>query len=125
MKQDITSRADIMRLMETFYDRLLADPSISYLFTDVAGIDMAEHIPIIADFWESVLFQADTYHRNAMKPHMVLHGKSPLTKAHFDTWLGHFRSVVEDMFAGEKAFQAIERATSISTLMQIKIKQLG
>ena len=125
MKKDIESREDITRLMETFYDRLLADPAISYLFTDVAMIDMPAHIPIIVDFWESVLFQADTYHKNAMRPHMVLHGKSALTKTHFDTWLAHFRGTVEDMFAGEKAFQAIERANSIATLMQIKIKQLG
>lgn len=125
MKKDITSREDLTRLMETFYDRLLKDPSISYLFTDVAQIDMKHHIPIIVDFWNSILFNADSYHNNAMKPHMALHGKSPLKKEHFDTWLMHFRATVDEMFEGEKAFQAKERATSVATLMQIKIKQLG
>jgi hemoglobin len=125
MKDDIRSREDITRLMEVFYDRLLADPSISYLFTDVAGIDMKQHIPVIVDFWESVLFQADTYHKNAMLPHMELHKKSPLLKSHFDTWLSHFQSAADDLFAGENVTRAKSRAHSVATLMQIKISQLG
>jgi hemoglobin len=125
MKNEISSRDDITRLMNIFYDRLLADESISYLFTDVAKINIQEHIPIIVDFWESVLFRSDTYRKNAMQPHMALHAKSPLKKEHFDTWLYHFHGTVDALFEGEKAFQAKERATSIATLMQIKINQLG
>lgn len=121
MKNDIRTREDLTRLMNSFYERLLADSSISYLFTDVAKIDIRSHIPVIVDFWESVLFQSDTYHKNAMQPHMDLHQKSPLKKAHFETWLKYFHGAVDEMFEGQKAILAKQRATSVATLMQIKL----
>ena len=40
MKRDIESREDLLQLMKLFYDKLLHDESISYLFTDVAKIDL-------------------------------------------------------------------------------------
>jgi hemoglobin len=123
MKSDITSREDIERLMNNFYERLLADSSISYIFTDVAKLDIKTHIPIIADFWESVLLNKNVYHNNPMKIHLDLNDKTALTKDHFDTWLKHFTSVVDDMFEGCVAILAKQRARSVATLMQIKIAQ--
>ncbi len=122
--RDIESRADLLLLMQRFYEKLLADDTISYLFTDVAKIDLAHHLPVLVDFWDSVIFQADTYHKNAMKPHMALHQQSPLKKHHFQAWLAYFRTTVDELFEGEKAFMIKERATSVATVMQIKISQL-
>ena len=48
--KDIATRGDIELLMNTFYERLLADENISYIFTDVAKLDIKTHIPVIADF---------------------------------------------------------------------------
>ncbi len=125
MKNDIQNRADLLQLVTRFYEKLLGDDRISYLFTDVANIDLAHHLPVLVDFWDNVLFQSDTYRKNAMQPHLHLHQLSPLTKEHFNTWLRYFRETVDELFEGEKAFQAKERATSIATVMQIKISQLG
>lgn len=124
MKKDIDSREDLLVLIKTFYEKLLADNSISYLFTDVAKINLEHHFPVLVDFWDSVLFQSDTYHKNAMQPHMALHQKSPLQKHHFETWLRYFKETVDELFAGDNVFIIKERATSIATVMQIKIKQL-
>ena len=124
MKTDIRNREDIRLLMERFYDKLLADESISYLFTDVAKINLEEHFPVLVDFWDSILFQADTYHKNAMKPHLDLHQQSPLEAHHFKTWLGYFISTVNELFEGEKAELARQRATSIATIMQIKVIEM-
>ena len=124
MKKDIESREDIYQLVKSFYSKLLADPTISYLFTDVAKIDLEEHLPVLVDFWDMVLFQHDTYRKNAMQPHMILNQKSPLQTKHFETWLTYFKTTVDELFAGEKAFMAKERATSIATVLQIKIAQL-
>jgi hemoglobin len=123
MKKDITTREDLLRLMKRFYEKLLADNSISYLFTDVAKINLDHHLPVLVDFWDSVLFQSDTYRKNAMQPHMALHQKSPLTKHHFETWLRYFNQTVDELFAGDNAFIIKERATSIGTVMQIKTHQ--
>jgi hemoglobin len=125
MKHDIADREDLFKLLTHFYNKLLADKSISYLFTDVARIDLHHHLGILVNFWDSVLFQADTYRKNAMQPHMSLHQKSPLQKHHFETWLRYFNETVDEMFEGEKASLAKERALSIATVMQIKISQLN
>ena len=123
-KKDIETRSDLLLLMQEFYKKLLADNSINYLFIDVAKIDLPNHLPVLVDFWDSILFQSDTYHKNAMQPHMALHQKSPLDKHHFETWLRYFKETVNELFAGDNAFIIKERATSIATVMQIKIKQL-
>ncbi|MBI3139096.1 MAG: group III truncated hemoglobin [Sphingobacteriales bacterium] len=125
MKNELQNREDLLKLVTRFYEKLLADPSISYLFTEVAKIDLDHHLPVLVDFWDSILFQSDTYRKNAMEPHLRLHHQSPLRKEHFTTWLLHFKASVDELFEGEKAFQAKERATSIATVMQIKISQLG
>jgi hemoglobin len=120
-KTDIRNRNDLYMLMKAFYEKLLADDSIGYLFTEVAKIDLDHHLPILVDFWDSLLFQSDTYRKNAMQPHMILHSKSPLQKHHFETWLRYFKETIDQYFEGEKAFLAKERATSIATMMQLKL----
>lgn len=122
---DITNRADLLKLMRSFYQKLLGDPSISYLFTDIARIDLDHHLPVLVDFWDNILFGSDTYRRNAMQPHMDLHAKSPILPSHFDTWLNYFSATVDELFSGETAFRAKERALSIATIMKIRVKQAG
>ena len=50
-KKDIENREDLHLLMQAFYKKLLSDDSINYLFTDVAKIDILQHIPVLVDFW--------------------------------------------------------------------------
>jgi hemoglobin len=121
--KDITTRADIEFLLESFYEKLLADKSISYIFTDVAKLDIKTHIPVIADFWESVLLNRNVYHNNTMKIHLDLNAKAPLTKLHFDVWLKYFNDTLDELFTGDITLLAKQRAKSVATIMQIKIAQ--
>jgi len=123
-KKDISGREDLQVLMDAFYKRLLADPAINYLFTDVARINILEHLPVLVDFWDSILFQSDTYRKNAMQPHMVLHSKSPLQSQHFETWLKHFNATVDGLFEGEIAFLAKQLALSIATMIELKTSRV-
>lgn len=123
-KKDIQNREDLLQLVTRFYEKLLADDSINYLFTDVAKIDLKHHLPVLVDFWDAILFQSDTYRKNAMQPHLDLHQKSPLSDHHFETWLRYFTETIDDLFEGEKAFLAKERALSIATVMKIKVRQV-
>ncbi len=125
MKKDIENREDLFKLVQRFYVKLLNDPTIAYIFTEVAKIDLDAHLPVLVDFWDMVLFQSDTYRKNAMQPHMHLHQQSPFLKHHFDTWLKYFKSTVNELFEGDKAFLIKERATSIATMMQLKTMQLN
>lgn len=124
MNRDIETREDLFILLQKFYDTLLKDKTIAYIFTDVAKIDMLKHLPIIVDFWEMVLFEAPVYKKNAIQPHLVLNEKSKFEKHHFDTWLNTFGKTVDELFDGKNAFAAKQKAKSIATIMQIKIAQL-
>ena len=121
--KDISSREDIELLMNAFYERLLADDRINYIFTDVANINIKAHIPVIVNFWESVLLNENVYHNNTMKIHMDLNDKTEITKEHFTVWLNHFNTTVDEMFEGQIAMLAKQRARSVATLMEIKIAQ--
>ena len=120
-KKDIATRKDIENLITLFYEKLLSDDSLRYIFTDVAKIELEPHISLISDFWENLIFGADTYRRNAMQPHLDLNKKTPLKKEHFDGWLTHFKDSVDELFEGEKAHFAKNRAQSIAMVMQVKI----
>ena len=124
MKEDIQDRADIAELINRFYDKLLSDPLMAHLFTDIAKTNLKEHLPILYDFWENILFQKGDYKRDAMTPHLDLHRMHPLTDEHFDRWLKLFDESVDELFEGEKARQAKVRALSIATVIRIKIYNL-
>lgn len=121
--KDIETRADLEVLLREFYKRLLADDSINYIFTDVAKMDLEEHLPVITDFWELSLFHTGDYRNNPMKIHMDLNNKQKLTETHFNTWLGHFYSTADSLFSGANAEKIKTRALSIATIMKIKLSE--
>jgi len=121
--KDIENRQDLESLLSVFYDRLLADPSINYIFTDVAKINLQNHLPHIVNFWEQSLFYTGGYRNNVMQIHLDLNDKEPLTDAHFSTWLSHFYDTADTMFKGETTEKLKTRAESIATVMKIKVYQ--
>lgn len=118
---DIENRDDILLIINVFYSKLLADTSISYLFTEVAKINLEQHTPILIDFWDSMLFGTHTYKANAMQPHIDLAKKSNLTKAHFSTWLSHLYTSIDEHYEGLMASTMKNRAKNIAGLMEIKV----
>ena len=120
-KLDIQSRADIENMVNSFYQKVQQDNVISHFFNDVVKLDWSKHIPVMYDFWESILLDKHNYKGNPMPAHISLHEKSPMKKEHFDRWIQLFSSTVDELFQGEKAELAKTRALSIATVMQIKI----
>jgi len=119
---DIITRKDIELLMEKFYDKVKKDDTIGPIFNDVAQVNWAHHIPIICDFWETLLLDSASYRKNAMEVHFSLNRKIPLEEKHFQVWLKLFTDTVDEYFGGEKAEMAKKKAKSIAALMQFKIK---
>jgi len=119
---DIQTRADLELLMERFYAKLLADDSVNYIFTDVAQIDLERHLPHIVDFWEQTLLHSGIYRKNVLQIHLDLDAKERLTKKHFETWLFHFNTTVNEYFTGNISELIKTRALSIATVMQIKLQ---
>jgi hemoglobin len=113
--RDIETRDDCERLVRAFYGRALTDPFIGFIFTDVAKLDLEEHVPQITSFWETVLLGAKTYSGGAFRPHAELHMKVGLREGHFERWLQLWFGTVDELFAGEKADQAKIHALRVGT----------
>lgn len=125
MTRDLETRDDIDALMINFYENAMADGVIGYLFTDLAHLDLAHHLPVIGDFWETVLFSTGAYRKHGRNPlviHAALHEKSPLLPEHFQRWLELFGECVDKLFAGPRAEFAKLRARGVSMRM---IEYLG
>jgi hemoglobin len=119
MKKDIETRADIDDLMNRFYGKALNDEAISYIF-EIAELDLQHHLPVIGDFWETLLLGSGNYQRHGRNPlqiHALLNSKTPLLAEHFRRWLEIFTQTVDETFAGERADFAKLRAEMIANRM--------
>jgi hemoglobin len=123
MMSDIETREHLEIMLTAFYQKVFKDDLISHFFTEVVPLDLNHHLPLITDFWESVLLHAQGYKRNVMEIHLNINKKSALTKEHLDRWVQIFTATVDQFFEGSKATLAKQRAQSIATMMNIKISQ--
>lgn len=121
MKKDLDSREEIEKMVNLFYDRVKMDEKIGHFFTEVIEVDWTKHLPLMYDFWESVILGHATYSGNPMQTHWMLHEKSPMEKSHFEHWLNLFHQNLEENFEGKFTEIARQRSTSIATVMQLKI----
>jgi|SRR5215204_4591118 len=120
MKRDIETREDIDKLMRLFYRDAIADEKIGSIFTDVANLDLEHHLPIIGDFWETLLFRSGDYAhhgRNPLQVHIELDKKIQLTREHFQRWLEIFSATVDSLFTGETAEFIKMRSAAIAVRM--------
>lgn len=123
--KEIENREDLYLLVSQFYKKLLVDNDIKHFFDDMIQKEgLEEHLQILVDFWDNMLFYSGVYKRNAMQPHLLLHLKKPFLPEHFKIWLNHFNSSIDENFKGELAHTAKTRALSIATVMQLKISQM-
>lgn len=121
--KDISDRADIEFLIDEFYKTLKKDEKIGYFFTEVIEISWEEHIPVICDFWETVLFGNRVYSGNPMIKHIALNKKERLEASHFERWIKVWKSTIDKYFEGSKATVAIDRARNIASLMLHKVRE--
>ncbi len=119
--KDIETQDDLYFLVDNFYQRLLSDSSISYIFTDLVKIKLEEHLPILVTFWSQAIFDTGGYFNNLTKIHLDINEKEKLTPELFTIWLNHFNAAVDDNFIGNNAEKIKTQALSLATVMQIKI----
>ena len=114
MLKDIESREDVKTLVNQFYNKVKTDELLAPVFNHV---DWPHHLPIMYDFWSSILLGDQTYRGNPMKKHFPL----PIQQEHFTQWLALFTQTVAENFSGEKAEEAKSRAHSIAGIFQLKM----
>lgn len=122
MKPDITSREHIHLIITDFYQKLIKDESTFPFFEDfIKNKTLEKHIDIITDFWEDIIFQTNKYSNNVLQKHLDINNNIKFSKEHFNTWLTYFTDTVDSNFSGLNAELTKNRATSIATVMQVKM----
>lgn len=120
---DLTSRADIERLVDTFYVHVQADALLGPIFNEIARVDWAAHLPRMYAFWEAVLFGATGFKGNPLAVHRALARQTALTPREFNRWIALFDQTVDALFAGPMANDAKQRAGRIAAIMQHHIAE--
>ena len=113
---DISNYEDIEKLVELFYDKLLAEPITSPKFEH---LNIKEHLPKIVDFWAFILIDKPGYTGNVFDKHLHLN----LETKHFDKWIEFWISTVNELYSGPKAELACQRAQLLSYTFQPKLNQ--
>ncbi len=119
--EDILNTDDLYLLVDKFYQKLLSDISISYIFTDVVKINLEEHLPILVTFWSQAIFNTGGYFNNLTQIHLDISEKEYLTPELFAIWIAHFNASVDENFIGINSEKIKTQALSLATIMQIKI----
>jgi hemoglobin len=114
--KDISDREDIKKLVDTFYNKVRADEVLAPVFNEVIK-DWSHHLPIMYNFWSTLLLGDMSYQGNPFKKHIPL----PLSKQHFQHWLKLFFETLDEMFEGPVATDARNRAASIATIFQYRL----
>jgi hemoglobin len=125
MKKDIETREELEEFLRAFYKKAFADELIGFFFIEVVPLDLKTHIPVIASFWESVVFNTHGYRKNVMEVHRHIHHLSKIKKEHLDRWVKLFTETLDEFFEGLKTELMKQRARSIATLMDIKLNYEG
>ena len=122
---DISSREHIETLINTFYEKVKRDDQIGFIFNDVMKVNWEQHLPVMYDFWETLLLNAGKYARDTMGLHFEVNRQVNLKQEHFTRWLALFSETVDELFQGEIATMATQRAKSIAGIMQFKMNQVN
>ena len=93
---DIVQRIDVKTLVDRFYDKVKKDKLLGPVFNHV---DWPQHLPIMYDFWSSMLLGDQSYRGNPLQRHLHLQ----IDKSH------------------EKAEEVKMRAQSIAGIFQMKM----
>ena len=113
-KHDILNRSDVEVLVNSFYDKVKVDLLLAPIF---AHVDWPHHLPIMYNFWSSLLLGDMSYNGNPLAKHLHL----KIGKEHFTRWLQLFTQTVDENFEGFNANEAKSRAQNIAGLFQFKM----
>jgi hemoglobin len=118
-KPDISSKKDIVVLIDAFYAQVRQDPLLAPMFLQRIPDDAAwpQHLRTMYSFWNTVLFAEDDYHGNPFPKHVGLE----IEPRHFDRWVGYFHQTIDLYFSGPKANEARDKALKIRAIFESKL----
>lgn len=111
---DINNEADVERLVHAFYTKVRQDELLAAVFEPVVKDNWDHHLKRMTDFWSTLLLYTKTFTEDPLTKHLPL----PIQKIHFDRWLQLFNETIDELFAGQIAENAKNRANSIARIMK-------
>ena len=93
--KDIENRKDIEDLLYAFYRKVFTDQLIGHFFTIIVPLDLEKHVPVITNFWESIIFNTQNYRKNVMEIHHDINRQSSIKKVHLDRWVELFSQTID------------------------------
>jgi hemoglobin len=124
-KRTLDSPEAIRFLVDSFYEKVQADDFIGPIFTDVAHVDWAKHLPKMYAFWENIILGNDAYHGHPFRPHLLINQQHTLTLDHFERWLMLFSKTLTEHFEGTNAELTRQRATQIALVWNHKFEYIN
>lgn len=116
MKKDIQNSEDIKLLVDDFYDQARKDKLLGPVF-ERAIHDWDDHFEKLYAFWDSLLFDRNTYFGSPFQPHTNLE----INQTYFDRWLELFFQTTDCYFEGSKAEEIKERASKMGQMFANKL----
>lgn len=116
VKKEIKTRTEVSLLVRTFYGRIRKEETLGPIFNGIIT-DWEEHLEKLTDFWESNLLYARKYFGNPMAAHIHVDREIDYTteSKHYGIWLNLWYQTLDELFEGEVAQLAKDRARMMST----------
>jgi hemoglobin len=118
---DLASRADVVALLRRFYGQVLVDEILAEPFAQIRINGLESHLPVMCDFWETVLFRAGLYQGSAVRAHQPVHDRHQLTAGHFLRWLHLWNLTIDQMYQGPIADHAKIQAARVARAMHRRL----
>ena len=118
----IETREDVSLLVRTFYSKIRKDAFLGPIFNSVIT-DWETHLELLTDFWETNLFFKRKYFGNPLHAHIEVDKKmdNSINEHHFGAWINLWFETVNELFEGEVAEIAKNRARSMGTFIHLSI----
>lgn len=122
MKEDLKKRADVNKLVVSFYSKVRKNDEIGYFFNNTIK-DWDAHLEKLTDFWESNLFFTGSFLGNPAMAHAKVDMKhnNSITEYHFGIWLNLWFQTINELFEGEMAQRLKNNARKMSTHLFLRI----
>jgi hemoglobin len=114
---DLTTPGAISDLVTSFYREIVFDDLLEPVFSEVAEVDWVRHIPVLVDYWVSILLGTRAAKGSIMGVHRHLHGLAPIEREHCDRWFSLWVGCVDERWAGPNAERAKAHAAALMSGM--------
>ncbi|MCE0724637.1 group III truncated hemoglobin [Legionella resiliens] len=117
------NKTHIEKLVTHFYRKVQKDKILGPIFNDTAQVDWDEHIPLLCQFWNSIMLKTHEYHGNAYQKHILLKQLAQIEEAHFVRWLNLFQEEAVNHLPMNAAKDIFQKASFIAE--SLKYGMLG